>query len=746
MSTLPTDLLVEVREDLIDRALAVAYYTSVLPTQASGRFHLARHLDPALAFVGDLLFEVKLLEPPTVDAVDAGQVRLLLRVRLSLDILEGLGGTFDLTAGVLAKPRLGTGGTLLALDLTGAQVDEIVVDHRAEVPARTRKILNDVAAHILTTDLLDTMGEIDLTPFLTRPELPLPFDGFDALVRLGTEVQLIKGGWVYPVDATTRSVTGPPVPLTTAFPGVWPEGVDAATVLPGGELLFFRAREYLAYDRAGRRPLPGFPAAIADGYPGVWADGIDAVLPLGDALHFFRGSDVIRVAVGGGPPGVPMPITAAFPGLGAHDVCAAVAWDPATAYLFTDAGVHAWNPTTATASGPASLDGWPGFATASLPLPVTPRIFDVLGGRTFAVGVDLFGRPARPQQPLADLTAGNDIWVGIRDDVIQEAFDAEWSHTPTHAKRRMWQGSLSAVGSQKDGWSKTLAGVALNLPQLLSMFLLGLPLLSPVRIDDVQAVASASVWLDEPRFSVHDGDFHVDDITVRAWLALRVSLTWSVWGPRDIEHPFDIGWWPQSDITLLDLTHESVATLDKLAVAVTSGLDTGVSATITDFDLDLRLTGLGVPDDIIDWLVDQVSGLVRPMIPAIRVIPPLLSRTVPISPLSLAIDSDEVDIAINDYVVPAALTLEIDPGPVTFAEGSVSAAASVSVKELPRTTVSVPAFVANRNPRRMEVHRLDCVWVERIDQYHRLGYYQLIDALHDGFDGCATCIPEYHTR
>lgn len=46
----------------------------------------------------------------------------------------------------------------------------------------------------------------------------------------------------------------------------------------------------------------------------------------------------------------------------------------------------------------------------------------------------------------------------------------------------------------------------------------------------------------------------------------------------------------------------------------------------------------------------------------------------------------------------------------------------------------------------MEVHRPDCQWVEQIDQLYRVGYYLLIDAIHDEYDGCKYCLPEYHTR
>ena len=114
--------------------------------------------------------------------------------------------------------------------------------------------------------------------------------------------------------------------------------------------------------------------------------------------------------------------------------------------------------------------------------------------------------------------------------------------------------------------------------------------------------------------------------------------------------------------------------------------------------------------------------------------------------MNVVLVKDIVTLNATDYVVPKTISLKIEPGPVTIDEEELTACAKISLTEMPRKTFAIPLFVANCNPKRMEVHRIDCNWVNQIDQAYKAGYYVLNDATNDGFDGCKYCLPEYHTR
>lgn len=81
----------------------------------------------------------------------------------------------------------------------------------------------------------------------------------------------------------------------------------------------------------------------------------------------------------------------------------------------------------------------------------------------------------------------------------------------------------------------------------------------------------------------------------------------------------------------------------------------------------------------------------------------------------------------------------------TFEEETV-VSMMVGLKDIERFTIPVPRYVANSNPASLEVHRIDCRWVQEINEENKVGYFILHDAFKDGYDGCRYCLPEYHTR
>ena len=91
-------------------------------------------------------------------------------------------------------------------------------------------------------------------------------------------------------------------------------------------------------------------------------------------------------------------------------------------------------------------------------------------------------------------------------------------------------------------------------------------------------------------------------------------------------------------------------------------------------------------------------------------------------------------------------TVAVDLNLLDVDDQELFVGAAVDIKELKTPTVPVPKYVANRNPIRKEVHRCDCISVQRMDESNKVGYYTLYEAFKDGYDGCKKCIPEYHTR
>lgn len=80
----------------------------------------------------------------------------------------------------------------------------------------------------------------------------------------------------------------------------------------------------------------------------------------------------------------------------------------------------------------------------------------------------------------------------------------------------------------------------------------------------------------------------------------------------------------------------------------------------------------------------------------------------------------------------------------------VSVSQRISGKEVGRVTQMIVVgnhpFIANHNSSSRELHRNGCIWADRIARHNKVAYTQLERAIKHGYDGCAYCMPELHTR
>ncbi len=139
-------------------------------------------------------------------------------------------------------------------------------------------------------------------------------------------------------DQDARSILG-------NWTGIWPDGIDAALVWAGqprGKAYFFRGNQNCRFDIAGEKADEG-PLPIAQNWPGLWPEGIDAALawPTNGKAYFFRGSDYVGFdSVTGKVDGGMRPIAGNWPGIWEDGFDAAFVWPgtttPEAAYFFKD--------------------------------------------------------------------------------------------------------------------------------------------------------------------------------------------------------------------------------------------------------------------------------------------------------------------------------------------------------------------------------------------------------------------------
>jgi hypothetical protein len=402
---------------------------------------------------------------------------------------------------------------------------------------------------------------------------------------------------------------------------------------------------------------------------------------------------------------------------------------------------------------PAKISaGWQNVWAGKLPLPVRPGGFKILDQRVFVAGVNFFDNPLGNIVPVQNYMSVNDLWIGIPERAMHQVFDYVWANTAWHLKRKHWSGTYDVINNKVLDYINGFNDILNNaIPKFLTLGVLS----EDVDIDYLKCTASATVSLEKPDFDLLPGNsIKITNLRAHINLYLRVYTKITVTTTIDTSGWIPDDWTPWQDdivnsssteITLIDISLELVEGLKEVQAELICDLAKGIYGRVTSLKLDLDL-GVDLISDAFNWLVNKLIEVILPLIPPIRLLPPLIEKEIAVQAQKITIQKDIVTIHIDDYVTPKTLTLQIEPGPVTIDDQELTAAVNLHLAELPRKVLSLPLFVANCNSKRMEVHRIGCDWVEEIDQAYRVGYYILNDAIHDGYDGCKYCLPEYHTR
>ena len=109
--------------------------------------------------------------------------------------------------------------------------------------------------------------------------------------------------------------------ISSKWPGLFTEDIDAVVVWPNGKAYFFKGDQYLRYDIAHNKVDAGFPAPIAGNWPGMpdeFASGIDEAVVWNDGTaYFFKGSQYVRydIAADRVEAGYPKPVADNWPGV-----------------------------------------------------------------------------------------------------------------------------------------------------------------------------------------------------------------------------------------------------------------------------------------------------------------------------------------------------------------------------------------------------------------------------------------------
>lgn len=353
----------------------------------------------------------------------------------------------------------------------------------------------------------------------------------------------------------------------------------------------------------------------------------------------------------------------------------------------------------------------------------------ILNQSVMAACINFLGYTGGDITQVTDFSVGLDFCSGFSEAAMHRIFDFWWART-THPKSGSASGryDIEAVDDVLD----TLADIGIDLTTKLAS--LGF-VETDVSVDESWLEYSATVMFGKPSFDLKNGNMiEVTNCPLQIDAEAKVKLKVSVEVQVDTSGliPDWLTPW-EDDITIsrktstLTLASFSINNLnvniDRAVASVYLDDQNRLMAKVEEVDITIDLPW-SLPETIINWIIDQIEGLIKGRFPAIPLSPALITEEVPGTTLTLEVDIDKLETNEDEAIVGA----------------------SVAFKNMVKTVIPVPKFIANRDPLSREVHRAYCQWVDEIWEKNKVGYYVLLEALRDGYDGCAYCLPEYHRR
>ena len=157
----------------------------------------------------------------------------------------------------------------------------------------------------------------------------LPASGIDAAINTADGfAYFFVGANYYRFNLATDAIDVGPIPITTRFPGLTLDRVDACFIsFEKKKAYFFRQDKYWRFDLNANALEAGFPKVYASLWPGLFGTDLDGAINYGNGIaYFFKGSRYTRydLVADKAETGYPLPISGNWPGMFATGVKAPV--------------------------------------------------------------------------------------------------------------------------------------------------------------------------------------------------------------------------------------------------------------------------------------------------------------------------------------------------------------------------------------------------------------------------------------
>jgi hypothetical protein len=331
---------------------------------------------------------------------------------------------------------------------------------------------------------------------------------------------------------------------------------------------------------------------------------------------------------------------------------------------------------------------------------------------------------------VANFIQGKDLAVGISEKAMHRVFNFWWDNTT-------WSKSIEEDKTAEiDAVEDFLNFIEPVFSLAVTMASLGI-LETDYHVDRAWVDYGARVEFGKPEFDLKAGNiFKLSKFKVKVHVYATVRATVTAKLVVDTSPGIPDDWTPwEDDITIssrtstakfFDLSEDIEVNLNYAEGKVYLDDKNRIMGKLNDFDVSLSLGNDWYEHllaAVLNTILDFVKNIVKGHIPPLALFPAVITKDIPKIDTPITLDLDVFDVYDDETII----------------------ATNVKFEEMSKTGL-LAAFVANKNPDSLEVHRLGCEHVHEMNEGNIVAYYVLNDALEDGYDGCKYCLPEYHTR
>lgn len=350
------------------------------------------------------------------------------------------------------------------------------------------------------------------------------------------------------------------------------------------------------------------------------------------------------------------------------------------------------------------------FVNYQLALPGVKKPFPLSFGNfkvtndILAAGVNALNNSGGNIARVEDFMGGNDLAIGISEAAMNRFLDFWWDNGPI--QKRIEDSGESVV---EIGWKEELfidAYIKFVGQGSLIASLIG----AATRFERIVLAHEIVFDLDKPQFDLQRGNKIRVTGEVNFHFRLRLLLHYKVYGMVKLKLK-----WRKKTAQIASWTDDGRISYRGGAALSVDHLG-NLTAKVTNLNLTIR----GLPAFVNVFVGVFANNAARAML---RKYPPLMLGSIPVAGL----------------IPGTKLTLQLSPSLATTDEEAYIRA-GVRIRGL--ENYPPPPYIANRNPKALEVHVPECEWLDKIAARHRVPYYWLEEAHADGYDNCFYCIGE----